>query len=132
MALFQGHTTRFNYGVTNASPGTTLGNMGQLDPTLHHSYFNDFDTYLASDWTITNVGVTPTQALTAGLGGWLLLTMAATDDSSTFMQLKTATFQPTAGKRLFFKARFKVSDATESDFQVGLILTDTKIGRAHV
>lgn len=125
MALFQGHTTRFNYGVTNASPGTTLGNMGQLDPTLHHSYFNDFDTYLASDWTITNVGVTPTQALTAGLGGWLLLTMAATDDSSTFMQLKTATFQPTAGKRLFFKARFKVSDATESDFQVGLILTDT-------
>jgi hypothetical protein len=125
MSLFQGHATRFPYGVTNASPGATLGNMGQLDPTLFHTYFNDFDTYLASDWTVTNVGTTPTQALTAGLGGWLLLTMAATDDSSSFLQLKTATFQPTANKRLFFKARFKVSDATQSDLQLGLIITDT-------
>ncbi len=125
MALFQGRTTRFNYGVTNANPGTTLGNMGQLDPTLFHTYFNDFDTYLASDWTITNVGTTPTQALTAGAGGWLLLTMAATDDSSSYLQLKTATFQPVSGKRTFFKARFKVSDATQSDLQLGLIITDT-------
>jgi hypothetical protein len=119
-----GHTTRFPFGVTNAAPQTTLGNMMQLDPTLIHTYFNDFDTYLASDWTVTETG-TATQALTAGLGGWLLITNSAADNDASFSQLTTATFQPTAGKRLFFKARFKVSDATQSDIQVGLILTDT-------
>jgi hypothetical protein len=124
MSLIQGHTTRFNYGVTNASPGTTLGNMGQLDPTLFHTYFNDFDTYLASDWIVTETG-TATQALTPGLGGWLLITNDALEDDASFSQLTTATFQPTVGKRLFFKARFKVSEATQSDLQIGLIITDT-------
>ncbi len=124
MSLIQGHATRFSYGVTNASPGTNLANMGQLDPTLFHSYFNDFDTYLASDWTVTETG-TATQALTAGLGGWLLISNSAADNDASFSQLTTATFQPTSGKRLFFKARFKVSDATESDLQIGLVLTDT-------
>jgi hypothetical protein len=120
-----GTPTRFPGGITNAEITESLGMMGQLDPSKFHSYFNDFDTYAAGDWTITNVGVTPTQALTAIAGGALLLTMAATDDSSSYLQLKTATFQPVFGKRTFFKARFKVSDAVQSDLQIGLIITDT-------
>ena len=32
-----------------------------------------------------------------------------------------------AGKKAFFKARFKVSDATQSDFLIGLAVTDTTL-----
>ena len=34
-------------------------------------------------------------------------------------------FKYEAAKGLYFKTRFKVSDATQSDFAVGLIITDT-------
>lgn len=117
-------TTRFPNGATNASPYSTAGDMGQMDPTKFHTFFDDFDTYLATDWTITETGVA-TQALTSGDGGLLLVTNAAADNDASFQQLTTATFLMEAGKRAFFKCRFKVSDATQSDVQVGLILTDT-------
>lgn len=117
-------TTRFPPGVTNAAPGTTLGNMGQLDASKFHTYFNDFDTYAAGDWTVTETGTT-TQALTAGDGGLLLISNDATDNDATFMQLAIASFLMEAGKRAFFKMRFKVDDATQSDIQLGLIVADT-------
>jgi hypothetical protein len=95
-----------------------------LDPSKFHNYFNDFDTYLASDWTVTETG-TATQALTAGDGGLLLITNSAADNDASFSQLTVASFLMETGKRAFFKCRFKVSDATQSDVQVGLIVTDT-------
>lgn len=117
-------TTRFPSGVTNANPYSALGNMGQPDPTKFHSFFDDFDRYLASNWTVTLIG-TGTQALTAGDGGLLLLTNTAADDDQITMQNTVATFLMEAGKRAFFKTRFQISDATQSDFQVGLVVTDT-------
>lgn len=116
--------TRFPSGVTNAAPGSNTGMYGAPDPTLYHTQIDDFDRYLASNWTVTAVGA-GTQALTAGDGGLLLLTNAAADDNSIFMQNTVATFLMEAGKPAFFKARFKVSDATQSDLQIGLIVTDT-------
>lgn len=117
-------TTRFPNGVTNANQNGNMQNLGQLDPTKFHTFFDDFDTYLATDWTITETG-TATQALTAGDGGLLLVTNSALDNDASFQQLTTATFLMAANKRAFFKCRFKVSDATQSDVQVGLIVTDT-------
>lgn len=117
-------TTRFPYGVTNVTKQSTLGTMGQLDPSKFHSFFTDFDTYTAANWTVTKTGLT-TQALTAGDGGLLLITNTAADNDATFMQNSVATFLMESGKQAFFKARFKVSDATQSDVQFGLIITDT-------
>lgn len=117
-------TTRYPSGLTNAAPYGPLGNLTMLDPSKLHSFFDDFDTYLATDWTITETG-TATQALTAGDGGLLLVTNSAADNDASFQQLTTATFLMAAGKRAFFKCRFKVSDATQSDVQVGLVVTDT-------
>ena len=116
--------TRFPSGVTNAAPGSNTGMYGAPVPTLYHTYVNDFDTYTAAQWTVTAVGA-GTQALTAGDGGLLLLTNAAADDNSIFMQNTVATFLMEAGKPAWFKARFKVPDATQSDLQIGLIVTDT-------
>lgn len=118
-------TTNFPDGVTNAALNSAFTDMIMEDPTKLHTYFNDFDTYVAGDWVVTNVGVTPTQALTAGDGGLLLLTMAATDDSSSVLQKTPAGFALSATKKAWFSTRFKVSDATQSDFQMGLVIVDT-------
>jgi len=46
-------STNFDSGITNAPKASTAGNLGHLDPTQWHTYFNDFDTYVAGEWTIT-------------------------------------------------------------------------------
>lgn len=120
-----GSPTRFPYGLSNMAKETVFGQMGQLNPAKFITYFNDFLDYVANDWTITNVGTTPTQALTNVNGGALLLTMAATDDSSSFLDKKGEFILPASGKKLFFETRFAVSDATQSDWVVGLQVTDT-------
>ena len=65
-------TTHFTSGVTNVSADGTLGKLKAPAPQKYHSYFNDFDTYLASDWTITTTedGTgSATEALADGDGG---------------------------------------------------------------
>jgi len=117
--------SRFFNGVTTAKREWPLGNYGRPDPTIWHTYFNDFDHYVAGDWTITRVGTTPTEALTDVDGGGLLLTLSAADNDSDYLQKKGESFLPTSGKKLIFVARFKVSDATQSDLVMGLQITDT-------
>lgn len=116
--------TRFPVGVTNSAPGTNTGMYGLPDPSSWHQYFDDFDTYLAGQWTITAVGA-GTTALTDIDGGAILLTNAAADDDSRFHQKVGESFLMTSGKPAIFKARFKVSDATQSDLVIGLQVTDT-------
>ena len=43
-------TTHFTSGVTNVSASGTLGKLKMPAPAKYHTYHNDFDTYLASDW----------------------------------------------------------------------------------
>lgn len=116
--------TRFPGGINNSVITETTGNLGFPDPTKFHTYFNDFDTYTAGDWVVTETGVA-TQVLTDGDGGWLLVTNAAADNDASFSQLAIESFALTAGKRAFFKTRFKCSDVTQSDLQFGLLGVDT-------
>lgn len=118
-------TTNFPDGVTNVFEYVQNGAMTFPDPTLFHTYWNDFDTYVAGDWVVTVVGTTPTAALTAGNGGLLLLTNAATDDSSIVLQKTPAAFALTPGKKAWFATKFQVSDATQSDLQMGIVIVDT-------
>lgn len=121
-----GTPSRFTNGIATVPKPNPLGMYGLPDPTEWHTYFNDFDTYVAGDWTVTAVGA-GTQALTDGDGGLLLLTNAAADNDAIQLQKLGESFLLTAGKRAFFKARFKVSDATQSDFLIGLAVTDTTL-----
>lgn len=93
--------------------------------TKGHRYLNDFDTYTAADWTVTSVGTTPTRAVTGVDGGALLITISAADDDSSFLQQATANWTFDSTKGMWFRTRFKVSDATQSDFIFGLQITDT-------
>jgi len=94
----------------------------------HYGYFNDFMTYNSGDWTITTTedGTgSATEAITSGAGGQFLITNAAGDNDHDFFNLKGESFLITGSKRAYFSARFKVSDATQSDFVMGLQITDT-------
>lgn len=117
--------TRFPNGVTNVADNALFADMVQPDPTKFHQFFDDFDTYAAGDWTVTETQAGATQALTAGDGGLLLLTNSAADDDLVALQKNPAAFTFTAGKKTFFRCRFKVSDATQSDIVIGLQVVDT-------
>jgi len=117
--------TRFPYGLTNVSEVDLFSDMVQPDPTLFHTYFQDFDTYTAGDWTVTETDASATQALTAGDGGLLLITNTAADNDLVALQKNPAAFTFTAGKKTFFRCRFKVSDATQSDLVFGLQVVDS-------
>lgn len=121
-------STRFPNGVNNATPNTNFADMGQLDPSKFHNYFNDFDLFTASDWIITTVEAgagSATEVIEDEDGGVLLLTNDDADDDSDFLQLTNETFKIATGKKLFFKSRLKISDAIQSDFIMGLQITDT-------
>jgi len=118
-------TTNFPNGVTNNTQQNALGLMAQPDPSLLHTYFNDFDTYVAGDWTVTETDSGATQTLADADGGVLLLTNTAADNDLVALQKVGESFTFVAGKQLFFKARFKLSDATNSDAVIGLQITDT-------
>ena len=117
--------TRFPYGLTNVGETNLFADMVQPDPTLFHTFFDDFDTYTAGDWVVTETDAGATQALTAGDGGLLLITNTAADNDLVALQKTPAAFSFTAGKKLFFRCRFKVSDATQSDLVFGLQVVDT-------
>ena len=102
--------------------------FGAPDPTDSHVFFDDFNTYNAGDWTITTTEAgagSATEAVGNIDGGVLVITNDSADDDADFLQLKGEGFKFESGKRLRFKARFKVSDATQSDIVIGLQITDT-------
>lgn len=80
-----------------------------------------------TEWDVTYVDVgagTTSVALEAGVaGGVLLFTNAGNDNDGTQMQLKGEPFKLVANKPLYFGAKIKVSEATQSDFFVGLAIT---------
>lgn len=125
MGLRDSQITNFGNGVTNRDDANLFQASAQLDPTRHHNYMEDFDYFRPLlDWTITEVGAA-TQLLIDGDGGILQITNAAADNDSSFQQLNIEEFSIEASRKSYFRARFKVSDATESDFVVGLQITDT-------
>ena len=121
-------TTHFTSGVTNVGVSSTLGKLKMPAPSKYHTYHNDFDTYLASDWTITTTeggSGNASEALTDGDGGLLLITNDDADNDHDFFQLVKEGFKYEAGKQIGFHIRFKTNDATQSDIVAGLQLTDT-------
>lgn len=123
-----GSPARFPYGVTTAEKTQNLGMFGMPDPTKWHVFFDDFVRFVAADWAIntTEAGTgAATEALTDVAGGCLLITNDDADDDADHFQKVGESFLLAERKRTVFKARFKVSEATESDWLMGLAITDT-------
>jgi len=130
-------TTRFTNGVTTAAKGSTLGEFGLPDPTAYHVWFDDFDNFEADQWTISTTeggAGDATEAVASADNGILVITNDAADNDLDFLQWSgddaaatVETYKFIAGKKLWFKSRFKVSAATQSDVVIGLIITDTPL-----
>ena len=114
-------------GISTALRGTTLFNYPAPDPTKVFSYFNDFFTYVAGDWTVTTIGTGTNALLASEPFGAVRLTASAADNDGQQLQLTTANFSLGTGKKAWFKSRFKISDATQSDFVIGLNVIDTTL-----
>jgi len=124
-------TTNFIDGVTNVNGTTALGSFTAPDPTKNHTWFDDFDDFTAAQWIITETG-TGTRAVGNLDGGILVITNAATAPDLNFLQWSgntaataVETWRWEATKAMWFKARLKVSDATQSDLVIGLQIIDT-------
>lgn len=116
--------TRFPNGITNVNTNDLFCSLRQLDPSIYHSYLQDFDQYVAGDWTVTETQAGATQALTAGDGGLILLTNSAADNDVNQIQKLPAAFLPAVGKQFFMRTRFQLSDVIESDFAIGIQLAN--------
>jgi len=122
-----GTPVRYPNGVTNAGINDPLRNFVDTDPTKAYRWFNDFHTYVAGDWTVTETQAGATQAISAGAaGGVLLLTNDAGNTDVNQLQLASETFKYVAGKQFWMKARFALT-ATLANFGavIGLAITDT-------
>ena len=117
---------RYPFGVSTNSVTQTLGNYGLPDPTQWASHFDDFFYYVSGGWTSTVIGTGSAAGSTAA-NGIVVLTNSAADNDGVQLQLTSTPFTPVAGKKAFFKARFKVSDATQSDLAIGLCVIDTTV-----
>lgn len=128
-----GNPVRFPSGVTTAIKDNPLGMFGMPDPTQWHVFFDDFDTWAtdtssAAKYTITTVELgagSATEAAADERNGVLLITNDAADNDSDFFQKLNESFMLTSGKKTIFKARFKCNDATQVEWYMGLMVTDT-------
>ncbi len=123
-------TTRFTNGVTTALPTANLGQWIEPDYTKVFQIQNDFETLpdLTNNWTHTTLNA-GTVALVSGAAGGIFgaitQTNAAGIADNSFLQMKSDAFLPVAGKKMWFKCRFKVSDATKAALAIGLQVIDT-------
>jgi hypothetical protein len=134
--MVMGLTTNFPGGATNAPLDSLMGAYLNLDPSLVHEFMDDFDRVdvgtTGTDWLATKVGTTPAVTTASEEYGALLITNSAGASDSCFLQWmgKNAgtvaeTWCPEAGRRFWFKTRFKTSDVLLSSIVVGLQVTDT-------
>jgi len=125
MPLPNNSTTRLPSGVNTEATSSLFANFPLPRDSSLIEYFNDFFTYTTNRWVVTETQAGATQALTAGSGGWFLLTNSAADDDLVAVQKTPAMLDLSATKQTWFSSRFKVSDATQSDVVIGMQVVDT-------
>lgn len=125
MPLPNNTVTRWPNGVSTSSTSSLFANLPVPSGLDLHTYFNDFDTYTAGDWVVTETDSAATQALTAGDGGWLLVTNTAGITDLTALQKTPAAFSFTAGKQAWFTVRFKLDNASLPAVAIGMQVIDT-------
>jgi hypothetical protein len=117
--------TRYPSGVSvQARPYFYSNYPTPTQIVLSHEYANDFDTYVATDWTVTTT--TGSNALTAGNGGILTLTTAAAANDIQGIQKTPAAFAFVLGEPLWFSVNVNANDTASSIF-AGLMTGGTVI-----
>lgn len=128
--------TRTPGGITNVVETDPLADLPELDPTRVIKVYDDFTYVETAITSATNVwgsvddGATGTNAFQDALGGVYNVVTAAADNDYHAMVTQHETFKFITGKKAWFKARVKLSEATvlESTWWVGVTDTTTTGG----
>lgn len=117
---------RFPSGVTSQKITQPLGQYVLPDPAKWYTYFNDFTSFAAAEWVVTETNAASTQAIIDAADGQLALAVVSTlDDQLNAIQLLNETFSITNGKRAVFRARLKLDEVLQSDMVAGIQIKDT-------
>lgn len=122
----QEHLASQSIPIAAAETLQQLNDLIFADRVIHFS--EDFFRYTAGDWTVTTTEAgagSATEALLNGQGGWLQITTDDADNDNDFLQLKGEPFKFVSGKVTRFATKIRLSEVTQSDFFVGLQITDT-------
>lgn len=117
--LIDNQVTRLQNGITNLNVGHIFNSMKIPDPSIYHAIFEDFDAFVSASWSVGGVG-TPSRALQAGLGGLLRLSGLGASGDNSWIQTTNPTYQITVGKKIFFRSRVTLDDATNAVAVAGL------------
>lgn len=106
-------------GYSDALPDTVMYDVGILQPWSYLQYFDDFITFTAGQWTVTETQVGATQTAATGDGGWYqsVNTAGAADYSSIqhgVAGVSNAQFNIDTTMDWGFVARFKVDAVAAS------------------
>jgi hypothetical protein len=126
MALNSNIVTRLPNGLSDQALDTIFSSVPFPVQGIanFYQYFNDFMTYLAGEWTITNANG-GTLALVDAAGGVLRVTNGATAAWLVSAQKVGEAFLPVAGKRFVGRIRVRLADVVNGAMLVGLAVTDT-------
>lgn len=117
--------TRFPSGLTNVAENDIFSFLPEPDPTKLHTFFDDFNSFAAADWVVTETQAGATQALVAGNGGLIALVNSAANNDLNALQKTPALIAFNAAKASYFKTRLQVDNATNAAFVVGVQIVDT-------
>lgn len=123
--------TRFPAGVSTQAIGSSLGQFPLPDPTDISVDFEDFNQYVAGDWTVTNTTTHQTIGLVAGNGGLISTVGGASSVTNDIGAIQanplnfniatntiTATAPPT--QLAWFYTAFKATTAANDQLLVGV------------
>lgn len=127
-------TTHFSSGVTNVSASNEMAILRTMDQTQYYTFFNDFNSYAAADWVVTETDAGSTEAIVDGAGGLFAITnvsAGATDAAQIQWAGGAGAGRLTVfwdiTKEVIIKARYKVSSAADAAFVIGAATVDTSV-----
>jgi hypothetical protein len=128
--------TRFNNGVNNEDVGSIFNALQFPSHLGSHVYEEDFYTFVAGEWTETDVQGVNTVAAIDGNGGLITLLTAGADDDEVQLQklaagvsLENFLFDP--DKRFFIEILATLTEVLLSEILIGLAITDTTLLAGH-
>ena len=124
--------TRFNNGVNNEDVGSIFNALQFPSHLGSHLYEEDFYTYVAGEWTETDVAGANTVAPQDGNGGIITMLLAGADNDEVQLQkiaagISTENFLFDPDKRFFVEILATLSEVLLSEILIGLAITDTSL-----
>ena len=132
MPFIDNLVTRYENGVTNVQVGDVFNSLQYPSHLGSHVFEEDFYTFVAGQWTETDVQGVNTVAIADGDGGIITMTLAGADDDEVALQRVAAGITVESwlldpDKRFFVEILATLSEVTLTEMLIGLAITDATL-----